>query len=226
MKNIEPFEQAILDYICGDESAAFDIHYEGYGSVNVPVEKYINNSNFPLVENTALQLCKGKVLDAGAGIGRHSIWLQQNGLSVTSIDTCKVAVGIMKLRGLTDVRMCNYFDLKDELFDTIIMLNRGIGMCNKLSHLPNLLEKSREILSESGKLLVDSTSMPIPQCKNHKFDYFEPFMRIDYDGIEGHRFQWLYIDSKSLKKIAEKYGWNFEILEEEKGQYLCMLTPH
>ena len=44
-------------------------------------------NEMPILEQKAMQLCKGKVLDVGCGAGSHSLYLQKEGNSeVTSID--------------------------------------------------------------------------------------------------------------------------------------------
>ena len=54
----------------------------------------------PELEKIALDNCKGKVLDVGAGAGSHSLYLQQQGHLTTAIDISKGAVNVMKERGV------------------------------------------------------------------------------------------------------------------------------
>jgi 2-polyprenyl-3-methyl-5-hydroxy-6-metoxy-1,4-benzoquinol methylase len=42
--------------------------------------------DMPKLEQKALQLAKGKVLDVGCGAGSHALYLQEKGLDVTAID--------------------------------------------------------------------------------------------------------------------------------------------
>lgn len=224
MRRIEPFEQALLDYISGDKEAKFEIYYEEMGTVLVPVEAYLNDKYFPPMEQIALEECEGRILDAGAGTGRHSIWLQNRGLQVTAIDTCRTGVGVMKLRGLSDARCVDFFTIDGEIFDTIIMLNRGIGMCKKLEAFPGLLDQCRHLLSHSGRLIVDSVATPFPDSVKDDKGFSEPMMQINYKGIEGPRFQWLYLSYHTLERIAKNSGWNCEKIETSGIGFLCVLT--
>jgi len=56
-------------------------------------------AEMPKLEQKALQLSKGKVLDVGCGAGSHSLYLQEKGLYVKAIDISEGAVDVAKLRG-------------------------------------------------------------------------------------------------------------------------------
>lgn len=225
MRGIEPFEQALLDYISGDEEAKFEIIYEGAGTVVIPVEAYFHDKHFSSIEQIALENCGGRVLDAGAGTGRHSIWLQNRGHRVTAIDIFRAGVGVMKLRGLSDARCVDFFTLNGEIFDTIIMLTRGLGMCKKLKFLPRLFDQCRHLLSSSGKLIVDSIATPFPNTVEDDKGFSEHTMQISYKGLRGPWFQWLYISYRTLELFAKNAGWQCEMIEaaQDRG-YLCKLT--
>lgn len=57
-----------------------------------------------MLEQKALQLTKGRVLDIGAGSGCHTLALQEKGLEVKAIDISPLSCEAMELRG---VRMRN-----------------------------------------------------------------------------------------------------------------------
>ena len=58
-------------------------------------------SGMPILEQKALLLAKGKVLDVGCGAGSHSLYLQnEKKLAVTAIDISEKAVEACKLRSV------------------------------------------------------------------------------------------------------------------------------
>ena len=67
----------------------------------------------PKLEQKALQMSKGKILDVGCGAGSHSLYLQEKGLEVTSIDISKNAITACHLRGLKTAKVQNVLDLGD-----------------------------------------------------------------------------------------------------------------
>lgn len=58
-------------------------------------------------EKTALQMASGKILDAGAGSGCHTLALQEMGKEVCAIDISPLSVKVMAERGVRDVRQIN-----------------------------------------------------------------------------------------------------------------------
>ena len=75
----------------------------------------------PDTEKRALKQAKGRILDAGAGSGSHTLWLQENGFEVTAIDISPGAVEIMKLRGVKNALLKDFFHIKNEKYDTILL---------------------------------------------------------------------------------------------------------
>ena len=63
----------------------------------------------PVIEQTALQMAEGKILDVGAGSGCHSLALQEMNKEVCAIDISALSVEVMKERR-KDARLVNLFD--------------------------------------------------------------------------------------------------------------------
>ncbi|MEM3875283.1 MAG: class I SAM-dependent methyltransferase [Candidatus Bathyarchaeia archaeon] len=66
----------------------------------------------------------------GCGAGRHSIYLQNNGLDVTGIDISPLAIKICRLRGLrkAEVMSVEEIDFEPNSFDTVIMSGNNFGL--------------------------------------------------------------------------------------------------
>ena len=90
-------------------------------------------NEMPKLEKEALQLAKGKTLDVGCGAGSHSLYLQEKGFDVTSIDISPNAIKACELRGLKNARVQNVLDLENEKFDTVLLLMNGTGIFGTLS---------------------------------------------------------------------------------------------
>jgi cyclopropane fatty-acyl-phospholipid synthase-like methyltransferase len=115
----------------------------------------------PKLEQKALQLAKGKVLDVGCGAGSHSLYLQNElNLDVTAIDISKNVIKACELRGLKNCKVSDVLDLDtSEKFDTILLLMNGTGIFGKMNHIPTFLKKLKSLLNEDGQILIDSSDL-------------------------------------------------------------------
>lgn len=64
--------------------------------------------HWPDAERTVFGHVRGRVLDIGAGAGRHSLEAQRQGLDVVAIDLSPGAVEVCRRRGVDDVRLLRY----------------------------------------------------------------------------------------------------------------------
>lgn len=93
-------------------------------------------NSMPKLEQKALQLAKGIILDVGCGAGSHSLYLQEKGLDVTAIDISPSVIKACELRGVKNAKVQNILDLDNDKFDTILLLMNGTGI---LEHLQQRL---------------------------------------------------------------------------------------
>jgi precorrin-6B methylase 2 len=181
----------------------------------------------PELELKAISLCKGKVLDVGAGVGSHSLLLQQNRIDVTAIDICKAAVQIMEKRGVKNAAVQNIFSVTTK-YDTLLFLMNGIGLTGTLAGFTDFLQQAKNLITDKGQLIFDSSDISylyeyLPKPTNKYFG--EVSYCYEYKKQKGNWFNWLYIDQDMLKRIAVEHGWNCEIVfDDGEDQYLALLT--
>lgn len=192
-------------------------------------------NEMPKIEQKALQLANGSILDVGCGAGSHSLSLQNDrNLNVTSIDISEKAIETCKLRGLKNVKIQNILDFKDEKFDTIILLMNGVGIFGKLENCNQYLSKLKSLLNSGGQILLDSSDIIymfdededggkwIPSNNDY---YGELVFNISYKGEKEEPFNWLYLDYNTLQNAAAANGLKCElILEGEHYDYLAKLS--
>ena len=71
---------AIKDYYDGDTTTELFVESDCAGVERMPVSIFFRNfEQLTDLDQYALSLCKGKVLDLGAGAGSHSLVLQRTG---------------------------------------------------------------------------------------------------------------------------------------------------
>ncbi|MFV7235388.1 class I SAM-dependent methyltransferase [Flavobacterium sp. ZB4R12] len=189
----------------------------------------------PQMEQKALQLSKGKILDVGCGAGSHSLSLQnERNLDVTSIDISPNAIQACILRGLKKAKVQDVMTSENEKYDTILLLMNGAGMCGKLKNIPNFLLKLKSLLNPGGQILLDSSDIIymfdddedggkwIPTQNEY---YGEIVFNISYKGEKEKPFDWMFIDYNTLQNAALDNGFQCElILEGEHFDYLAKLS--
>lgn len=230
------FGKAILDYQTGNAPENLltetSISEEDEMSVAYLFRSY---EEMPAIEQKALQLAKGRVLDAGCGAGSHSLYLQnERSLAVTAIDISANAVEACRLRGVTNVRQSDIMVLEDEKFDTILLLMNGAGMCGRLNNITAFLQKMKSLLNPGGQILVDSSDIIYMFDEDEDggkwipgdVDYYgEVTFTISYKGETEEPFDWMYIDYNTLQNAAHANGLDCELVTEgEHYDYLAKLS--
>ena len=235
--------QALTDYHLDRRSVGKLWVHNKYGpKEEMPVDVYFREAaNMPELEWVALQQCKGRILDIGAGAGSHALVLQRMGLDVTALDISPLAAAVMKDRGVEKILLQDFFMLDegdavsgsddpggglwpDGGFDTLLLLMNGIGLSGTLDGLRLFLAKARRLLRPGGRLIFDSSDIAylyegkIPAGKNY---YGEILYQYEYKKERSDWFHWLFIDRKTLAETAGREGWATEVLfEDEWDQYL------
>lgn len=191
--------------------------------------------NMPKIEQKAITMSYGKVLDIGAGAGSHSLLLQNNfKLDVKAIDISKKAIATCNARGIKQTEVQNLLDCEEkETYDTILLLMNGTGIFGKLNEVPKYLNKLKKLLNKKGQILIDSSDII------YMFDededggkwipgtgyYGELRFKISYKNETEDEFPWLYLDFNTLQNIANANGFNCQLIEEgEHYDYLAQLT--
>jgi SAM-dependent methyltransferase len=220
---------AIFDHYHKTSRSRLWIHNTYGPREEMPVGVYLRDQgNMPPLELIALQQCKGKVLDIGAGAGSHALLLQARGMDVTALEISPKAAEVMQLRGVRKVIVKDIFRFKGQKFDTLLLLMNGIGLTGTVANLQHFLTHAKSLLNKGGQIVFDSSDVSylykgnIPQVGNY---YGEILYRYEYKKEMSEWFTWLYIDRKRLKEIAKHEGWITEVIsEDEYGQYLAMLV--
>lgn len=192
-------------------------------------------TEMPKLEQRALELAKGKILDVGCGAGSHGLYLQNvRNLDVTAIDISKNAIEACQLRGLTSAKVTNILDLDpNEKFDTILLLMNGTGIFGTLKETTIYLQKLRSLLQPNGQILIDSSDIiyMFDQDEDGAYEvpvnnyYGELEFSLSYKGEKEHPFPWLYLDYNTLQNVAFANGLQCElIVEGEHYDYLARLS--
>tara|TARA_B110000046_G_scaffold31992_1_gene34115 strand:+ start:5365 stop:6072 length:708 start_codon:yes stop_codon:yes gene_type:complete len=223
-----PHGLALKSYWEGNKQAAIKIHVDDESITSMPVEIYFRTKDqLPELERIALSLCKGSILDVGAGAGAHSLILQKE-LQVTALDISADGVDIMNMLGVNKT-VCEDFLKYNAInkFDTLLFLMNGIGVAGNLEGLAHYLCHAKTLTTKDAQIILDSSDLRNGEIElAFDSDYFGIFnYQLSFEKTKGEKYQWLYIDQELLTKIALQCGWETEIIyEQEDGSYLARLT--
>ncbi len=217
--------QAGIDFmLSGNRDTTIKVWSDIAETDELPV-RYLFRSfcEMPALEQKALMFCRGKVLDVGAGMGSHALYLQQQNLDVHTLEMSPLSCEVMKQRGVKHVINEDFFALTGEVrYDTILMMMNGIGLVGKISQLPRFFKQAAKLLAPGGQILLDSSDLRYlfldddgSLLVNLSGRYYgEVIYKMSYDEKQGKRFPWLFIDDELLSYYAHQNGFVFEKLAD------------
>lgn len=226
------FGNALLDYQNGNYTEDLVTSTSISDEDTLPLPYLFRDfKDMPSLEQKALKLAKGSVLDVGCGAGSHSLFLQEKGLKVKAIDISKGAIDVARLRGVIYADEMNVLD-ETESFDTMLLLMNGTGIFHELSQVSKYLSHLKSLLKPSGQILIDSSDIKYMYEDEDggfwidtnagyygELDYF-----LSYKGEKEIPMKWLYLDFETLKLACETVGLKCELVTEGKHfDYLARL---
>ena len=224
--------KALLDYQNGNysEDIITSTHISDADPLPLPY-LFRDYSEMPTLEQKALQLSKGNILDVGCGSGSHSLWLQEKGLHVKAIDSSEGAIKVAKKRGVLNAELKPLLE-ETQTFDTILLLMNGTGIFQELTQVSRYLKHLKSLLNPNGQILIDSSDisymykdedgglwLDLNQGYLGELDYF-----LSYKGEKETPIKWLYLDFKTLKTACITVGLKCEKVKDgEHFDYLARI---
>jgi SAM-dependent methyltransferase len=233
----QPHAAAMQAFHRGQHDARIVV-YDDYERDEVPVSYFFRRpSEFPPLEWTALDLCRGRVLDVGAGSGCHSLVLQERGVDVTAIEVLPSLVQILEERGVKQVKAASWMDVDAGSFDTVLMMMNGLGLVETLPGLRVFFAEARRLLRPGGQVIADTTDVRVKMdpaaarsgtLKRPDGRYLgELHFQLEFEGRKGPPFSQLWVDPETLERSAIESSWGCEVVlaPDEYGNFLVRLTP-
>ncbi|WP_407403049.1 class I SAM-dependent methyltransferase [Chryseobacterium sp.] len=226
--------QAIWDYFKNENPEDLQTETSISELDELPVEYLFRDfSDMNEIEQKALALSFGKVLDIGAGAGSHSLYIQnEKMLDVTALDISKKSNEVCTLRGIKNAVCEDMMTFSAHTYDTILLLMNGTGIFQSLDKIDLYLTKLHSLLNENGQILIDSTdilymfdtdddgAVIIPATGYYgELDYI-----VHYKGESENPIKWLYLDFNTLQNAAICNGFDIELVLQDEDSYLAKLT--
>ena len=170
-------------------------------------------------ERRAFEYVQGRVLDIGAGAGRHSLVVQRRQLETVAIDISPGAVEVCRRRGVRDARLLPLGEIDESLgvFDTVLLLCGNFGLAGGADETAAFLEKLHSLTRPRARIVLDTVD---PYVDNDDADlaYLERNrgrglmpgqvrIRIRYGGLVTPWYDLLCVSSGELEELAAPTGW-------------------
>jgi len=237
----EPLAAALLDHHRdGRPRRVVALRADGV-EFEIETEEYFTlEGELAPLDRIALERARGRVLDVGAGSGRHALALQEKGCEVVAIDVSPTCVALCRERGVRDARELDVLSLLDaqgearaqaELgrFDTIFFGMQTIGVAGGVRPLAALLAGLRALLLPGGVVIADSSELRVPwegDASDRSPARGEIVLAMRYRGLSGDPFPWLYLAEDDLAAVAREADYAVENLGRVAGgEYLVALHP-
>lgn len=240
-KEVDIFGKALRDYVDGNYTEDIIVHSSIAEDDVIPLPYLFRDfEEMPAIEQKALELCKGSILDIGSGAGSHSLWLQKKDFEVTALDISKGALEVHQER---TVALSRKRDLKASInepvlnhkhtYDTLLLLMNGTGIFEKISSIDTYLTHLKSLINKDGQILIDGSDIAFMfededggfWMDTHRDYYGEVTYSMSYKGLQSASFDWLYLDYNRLAWYAKKNELNCElILEGDHFEYLARLS--
>lgn len=216
-KHYDPIGQAVWDYQNGITGESIVVKTDiAEDELLSPAYFFRTYDEMPVQEQEALKRCSGKILDVGAGAGVHSLWLQEHGFDVDALDISPFSCDTMRKRGVKNVLLKDVYALKDQQYDTILLLMNGAGVAQTLPGLEILLLHLKTLLNPGGKILADSSDLLYLFTDENgeawidiasDAYYGEMEYQLSYKAIKGKPFPWLFVDPDTFSDYAKLCGF-------------------
>lgn len=231
------FGDSLKGYLKGDSSLYVirrdDNYYEPLGDLGIYFTKYPKWQDF---EKKILKYVQGRILDLGAGAGRHSLYFQNKDLEVHAIDISPGAVEVMRKRGIKNVYLMDLkkLDFPKNYFDSVLMMFNNFGLAGNIKGTKKLLKDLCRITAPKGRIIAISRN-PYKTDKPEHLAYHRRNrkagrpaglikIRIEYKGEIGNWFNLLMVSPQELKDLIRDTGWKIlKIVEGKDGVYGVVL---
>jgi len=232
---VDLFGEAVMDYWREGHAEDIKTFSSLAGEDVIPLSYLFRDfDRMPEVEQRALELARGKVLDIGCGAGSHALYLQEKGLEVTALDSSKGCIAVCRERGLRFTVTSPILDYRKDTFDTLMLPMNGIGLAGTLEDLGPFLRHLASLLRPGGQLLLDSSDIIYMFEQDEDGGYWIPgdtpyygevVFSMQYKKLKSGPFPWVYVDFNTLQETGSAQGLDCELLMEgEHFDYLARLS--
>lgn len=188
------------------------------------------------VERWLCDMAGERVLDIGAGAGRHALYLRERGHEVTAVDASPGAVAVCQRRGLSAVigSAAQPHVQRVGRVDSALMLGHNLALLGSRETAPGVLSALADVLKPGGSILATCRDPYDTRDPDH-LRYHERNrsmgrmggqvrMRIRFARLATDWFDYLFLSPAELESILNGTAWAIADLRADGHSYGVRLT--
>lgn len=184
------------------------------------------------IEQRLLSDVTGRVLDAGCGVGRHALVLQERGHGVLAVDRSPGAVAVARERGVTHAVVGDLRRPPGDGFATVVALGKQLGLGRSLADLQATLTELATVTRPGGRLVADLDTLDRADPETEAAHAVRPGVayrtfRVEYDGLAGPWTDLLLVTPSQFRDVVRETPWTVDALvgtEREGSSYGVRLS--
>lgn len=234
----DAFGEALLDAVAGGRGVHFLERDDGLVEAMNASLYFSEPSSWPGPELAALKSVSGRVLDIGAGAGRHSLLVQHRGHEALALDVSPGAIEACRRRGVERTFLGSIHDLAStavEPFDAMVLMGNNLALLQTEARAAGMFDAMRMLLRPGGVVIGTSVDPYLTDEPDH-LAYHEANraagrpvgqirMRFRYRRLATDWFGILFLAPHELQELAARSGWVVEPITEASPSYLVALRP-
>lgn len=230
----DAFGQLLLDHLAGHAGEPRLERDDGRSEPALSAEWFFaEHDQWPGAERDIFSDARGRILDVGAGAGRHSLEAQRQGLEVVAIDISPGAVEVCRRRGVRDARALALAGIDESLgtFDTVLLLCGNFGLIGSAEAAKTILRTLNSLTSPKGRIVLDSVDPHV--CPDLAYQGLnsargrmpgQETIRIRYGTRVTPWYDLLMLSVAELEELIGGAGWRLaRVVREEPGEYYAVL---
>lgn len=232
----DAFGKVLIGYLNGESSPYTIRRDDGWVEEHKARAYFSGSEEWDNHEIEILVYAQGRVLDIGAGAGRHALHLQEKGFEVHAIDISPGAIEVMEQRGIKNVYLMDLMklDFPDNYFDSVLMMFNNFGLAGTIEGTKELLRVLHRITTPRGRIIATIRD-PYRTDNPEHLKYHEGNrkmgrpagqikIRIEYKGEADDWFEFLMFSNEGLRDVIMDTGWNIlKTVEGIDGNYGAVL---
>jgi SAM-dependent methyltransferase len=234
----DAFGQALLDYLVhgSDGREHFIERDDGLLEMFDTGVFFTAKSDWSAIEAAVTERSGSRVLDIGAGAGRHALPLQDTGRNVVALDVSAGAIEVCQRRGVLETftgTVFEYAETNTKPFDTFLLCGNNYGLLESPQHAPKFLSGLTRMAAPGAEIIgtcMDpySTTDPL-HLAYHEFNRSRARLpgqirlRSRWANLASPWFDYLFLPVRELEELAETAGWELVTQESGPGSYVAIL---